>query len=54
MEENRKDYSSRISKPMLIDKVFDKRKEKKRDGPCITVVGRSGNKFIRKDIPKCE
>jgi len=26
MEENRKDYSSRIAKPMYLEKVFDKKR----------------------------
>lgn len=50
MEENRKDYSSRIAKPMYLEKVFEKKRERKKDGPCITVIGRSGNKFIKKDV----
>ena len=29
METNRKDYSSRIAKPVNLEKVFDKKKEKK-------------------------
>ena len=54
METARKDYSSRIAKPVHLEKVFDKKKEKKKEGACITVIGRSGNKFIRKDIAKKE
>lgn len=54
METNRKDYSSRIAKPVHLEKVFDKKKEKKKEGPCITIIGRSGNKFIRKDVWKGE
>lgn len=54
MEENRKDYSSRIAKQVHLEKVFDKRKEKKREGPTMTVIGRSGLKFIKKDIAKVE
>lgn len=54
MEENRKDFSSRIAKPMYLEKVFDKKKEKKKDGPFITVIGRSGNKFIKKDVTVAE
>ena len=52
METTRKDYSSRIAKPVFLEKVFDKKKEKKKEGPTITIIGRSGNKFIRKDITK--
>jgi hypothetical protein len=37
---------------MLIEKIIDKRKERKKDGHSITIIGRSGNKFVKKDIPK--
>lgn len=39
---------------MYLEKVFDKKKEKKKDGPFITVIGRSGNKFIKKDVTVAE
>lgn len=52
MEENRKDYSSRIVKPVNQEKTFEKKREKKKDGPCITVIGRSGNRFIKRDVAK--
>lgn len=54
MEENRKDFSSRLAKPMYLEKVFDKKKEKKKDGPYITVIGRSGARFIKKDVVLAE
>lgn len=37
---------------MYLEKIFDKKRDKKKNGPCITVIGRSGTKFIKKDIAK--
>lgn len=52
VDTNIKDYSSRIAKSVFLEKNFDKKKEKKKDVPCITVIGRKGNKFVRKDVNK--
>jgi hypothetical protein len=49
-----KDYSGRIAKPLYVEKIIEKKKEKKKEvgekEKCIVVIGRSGNKFIKKDI----
>ena len=53
MNSNIKDYSYRIAKPILVEKVIERRKDKKKVGDSekkIVVIGRCGNKFIKKDV----
>ena len=52
IDTNIKDYSSRIAKSVYLEKNIEKKKEKKKDpeAKTITIIGRRGNKFVRKDV----
>lgn len=54
IDTNIKDFSSRIAKSTFLEKKIEKKKEKKREGPFISVIGRKGNKFIKKDVHQRE
>ena len=48
-----KDLSGRIAKPTFVEKVIEKKKEKKKTGEGEQkkiVIGRSGSKFVRKEV----
>ena len=53
MNGNMKDFSGRIAKATFVEKVIEKKKEKRKVGQSdkkLVVIGRNGNKFIKKDI----
>jgi hypothetical protein len=53
MSSHIKDLSGRIAKPTFVEKVIEKKKERKKVGEGQqkrTVIGRCGNKFIKKEV----
>lgn len=48
-----KDLSGKIAKPAFVEKVIERKKDKKKVGEGEQkkiVIGRSGNKFIKKEV----
>jgi ribosomal protein L30E len=53
MNSHIKDLSGKIAKPAIVEKVIERRKEKRKLGEGekkIVVIARNGNKFMKKDI----
>ena len=53
MNSHIKDLSGKIAKPAFVEKVIERKKEKKKVGEGEQkrmVIGRCGNKFIKKEV----
>lgn len=53
MNSHIKDLSDRIAKPAFVEKVIEKKRERKKAGEGEqkkTIIGRSGNKFVKKEV----
>jgi hypothetical protein len=53
MNSHIKDLSGKIAKPAFVEKVFEKKKDRKKinEGEQKrTVIGRCGNRFIKKEV----
>lgn len=53
MNSHIKDLSGKIARPAFVEKVIERKKERKKVGEGEqkrTVIGRCGNKFVKKDV----
>lgn len=53
MNSHIKDLSGRIAKPAFVEKMIERKKDKKKTGEGEikrTVIGRCGNKFVKKEV----
>lgn len=53
MNSHIKDLSGRIAKPAFVEKVIEKKRDRKKAGEGEqkkTVIGRCGNKFVKKEV----
>lgn len=53
MNSHIKDYAGRIARPAYVERIIEKKRDRKKvqEGESkMTIIGRSGNRFVRKDI----
>jgi hypothetical protein len=53
MNSHIKDYSGRIAKPAFVERMIERKREKKKpqEGEVKkSIIGRSGNRFLKKDL----